>query len=361
MNDAGLTLVQSLRTLEEHGTDPRLRLFCKGCRRSLESGTNFPDALKINGLDKITSYQLGVIRLADGSGSLGAGLKKLADEEEESWRMFQRICAALIYPVSVFVLVSFSLVLFLPLVVFPQYLSLIDGLHLPEEGLFRWVLWFMRLTQGYLFFFLVGALLLFSVAFLLSASVRRTALWSFVLFGVRFNKKRIAAIQKDGGLERFMVSFFEAFTLRYIPAIGKMLQAAYTARFSRSLGVALNAGMSLNLAIPLVTEAVGSSLVARSSSKIVGAIEGGSTLAQSLEASEAFPAIFLQMVTVGEESGKLGVMLEKSSVFYGELLESFCQDTISYIEPVLTGLLGLVVGGLVLISMYPILIVIQSL
>jgi type IV pilus assembly protein PilC len=147
---------------------------------------------------------------------------------------------------------------------------------------------------------------------------------------------------------------FDAFIDKYIlkvPVVGNILYQAIIARFSRTLSTTFAAGVPLVDALTSVAGAAGNAVYREAIYKVRDDVTTGIQLHQALKTSNKFPVMLLQMTAIGEESGALDDMLEKSAVFYEEAVDNAVDNLTTLLEPMIMAVLGVLVGGL-LIAMY---------
>jgi general secretion pathway protein F len=126
------------------------------------------------------------------------------------------------------------------------------------------------------------------------------------------------------------------------------LQKREIARFARTLGTLLKSGVPLLQALELVEEVVGNRMISSSLKEVRAGIREGQGIAGPLGESGVFPSLALQMVSVGEETGRLDEMLMKVAEYYERDTQTQLRRLTSLVEPVLILTMGLVVGFVVI-------------
>ncbi len=139
--------------------------------------------------------------------------------------------------------------------------------------------------------------------------------------------------------------------LLHVPVCGKLHQKSVIARIASTLSIMSGAGVPLTYALETVSQATGSRIYTDALLEIKREISNGKTLASSMESSGLFPAMILQMVSTGEESGELEVMLQKIAEFHEQEIDVSIHSMGQLIEPILIIVLGVIVGAIV-IAMY---------
>jgi type IV pilus assembly protein PilC len=143
---------------------------------------------------------------------------------------------------------------------------------------------------------------------------------------------------------------WDAFKLR-VPVFGALTKKAALARFSRTLAALTRSGVGILEALEIVAETSGNEVVSTAVRDTQGAVKRGDTLARPLAQHEVFPAMVVQMIAVGEETGALDEMLDKIADFYDQEVAATVDALTSLIEPMLIVVMGVIVGGMI-ISLY---------
>jgi type IV pilus assembly protein PilC len=125
------------------------------------------------------------------------------------------------------------------------------------------------------------------------------------------------------------------------------------ARFTRTFGTLVSAGVPILSALEIVGATSGNEVVSQAVKKIRSAIKEGETIAKPLSESPVFPSMLVQMIAVGEETGALDAMLNKVADFYDEEVSTAVEGLTSLIEPLMMASLGVVVGGIVIALYLP--------
>ncbi|HET6351950.1 MAG TPA: type II secretion system F family protein [Coriobacteriia bacterium] len=138
-----------------------------------------------------------------------------------------------------------------------------------------------------------------------------------------------------------------------MPVFGGMIQKMALAKFTRTFGTLIAAGVPILTALDIVGETAGNEVVAEAVQNARSAIKEGETIAKPLSESKVFPSMLVQMIAVGEETGALDAMLNKIADFYDEEVSSAVEGLTSLIEPLMMMTLGVVVGGMVIALYQP--------
>jgi type IV pilus assembly protein PilC len=135
------------------------------------------------------------------------------------------------------------------------------------------------------------------------------------------------------------------------PILGSVLRKIAVARFCRTLGTLLSAGVPVLEALDITARTSGNAVLERAILEVRKAVEEGKALADPLKTTQQFPPMVVQMISVGEATGAMDTMLGKIAEFYEDEVDAAVTGMMKLIEPVMILFLGVVIGGIV-ISMY---------
>ena len=320
---AGLPLDQALSTLAEVSASPAVKKLVRDIYARVQGGAALSQAMEAQG-ESFSRLYLNLIRAGEAGGALETVLQRLADYLERSAALRASIVSALIYPVILLCIALFSVSALLVFVV-PQFVPLFEdtGAALPlatrlvfgaAEGLQRFW-WALPLALG------VGG-------------------------GLLQNRLKAPA----GRLR------WHSFLLR-LPLSGGLITRLEVARFARTLGTLLGNGVPLLTGVALVGEVINNQAIAAVMSRVTARLEQGGRLAEALVREPHFPALAVQLIRVGEESGQLEAMLLKIADIYDTEVNTTIKRLLALVEPVL--ILGL--GGLIAVIIISILVAILGL
>jgi type IV pilus assembly protein PilC len=138
------------------------------------------------------------------------------------------------------------------------------------------------------------------------------------------------------------------------PVFGQLIQKVCLSRFSKTFATLLRSGVPILGALEIVAATAGNRVVEEAVNNARESIRQGESLAKPLGESPVFPPMVVRMVAIGEKSGALEQLLEKISEFYDQQVEAMVESLTSLIEPLMIGVMGLMVGGIVLAVFLPI-------
>jgi len=317
---AGVPLVASLEALISQISNPLLKKSMAQIKESVNEGNSLAYALSSHPRIFSNVY-VNMVRAGEASGSLDVVLERLADLGEHQQALRGRFKAALAYPVFMFfigTLVLFFLITF----IVPNITQIFREMHqtLP-----------------------IPTVVLINVSNFLKT------FWWLILLAAAAG---IVIIRQLINTPRGRYVWDEV-KLR-IPVLGPINNKMAVARFGRTLGSLLKAGVPLISALQIVRNIVDNVIIADVIDNTVDEIQAGKSLASPLAQSRWFPSIVVQMISVGEQSGELEAMLSKIADTYDRDVESQIMAMTSMLEPVMILVMGLIVGFVVISILLPI-------
>ena len=256
------------------------------------------------------------------SGKLDTMLDRVATYNEKIEAIKSKIKSAMLYPAIVLVVATIVTLLLL-LFVIPQFETLFQGVGADLPSLTRFIVNISEWMQEWWWVFLIGII--------------------GTVFGFMFMYKRSEKMQFT--LDRILLK---------APVFGPILRKSALARFARTLAIIFSAGVPLVDGMRTVATATGNRVYTLGVMNIRNEISTGKSLALSMEETKLFPNMMLQMVSSGEESGELEVMLDKVADFFEAEVDDAVDALASIMEPVMIVLLGGIIGTMVLAMYMPI-------
>jgi type IV pilus assembly protein PilC len=317
MIDAGLPLVQCLEILAANQENQTFQKTLTGVRTTVEGGATLANAMRQYPVvfDDLTTN---MIEAGETGGILDIILQRLAQYVEKAVKLRSAVKSALIYPVSV---VSIAILIVGALLkwVVPIFANLFTGLGVALPLPTRMVMGLSTFVGHFWWFFIVGLVALF------------------------FGLKQIRKHPKG----RY---YFDHMLLK-MPAIGSLLRKIAVARFTRTLGTLITSGVPILEGLAITAKTSGNAVLEEALMKVRKAIEEGRTIIDPLKESGVFPNMVTQMIGVGEATGAMDSMLQKIADFYEDEVDAATRDMLAMLEPLIIGMLGISIGGIV-ISLY---------
>ncbi|WP_119342568.1 type II secretion system F family protein [Facilibium subflavum] len=320
MIKAGLPITRALDTIISSISNKNLtfKLLILDIKESLETGNTISDTFKKHPKYFDTLF-CGLCEAGEQSGTLDTMLDRIATNREMLQSIRKKVKKALTYPMMV-IFVSIIVTWVLLNFAIPAFADIFASSGTPLPMITQITVRASEITQQYWWI----ALIIIVLAIIM----------------LRYAKKRYLKVQ-----------IFLDLLLLKIPVIGTVIEKSALARFARTLETTSSAGMPLVDALKAVAAATGNAKFELATLNIRNDVSKGYTLLQSAAGTGVFPALMLQMVAVGEESGHLEEMLSNVAKIYEEDVDMLVASLSSSLEPIIMMVLGGIVGFLV-ISMY---------
>lgn len=317
MVSARLPIVDALDAVAAQSASVPLREVWSDAARRVRRGHPFSDALAAH-QEVLGSSIVQLGRVGEASGTLDAALDRAADDVERAHALRRKVRLALIYPALVLG-VAVGAVAFLLVVVVPTFAELFADFDAPLPAPTRIVVSASEFLRGHLVTIIIGLLV--------AAAVLRAA-WSSAGGRALWDRMRLVT-----------------------PVLGPLVRQAESARAARTLAILTESGVPLVDAIAAAAAGASNSIVARALSDAGRRVERGSPLALPLRRAEVFPPLLVEMIAVGEATGQLSDVLQKTAQHLNAEVEASVEALTAVIEPALIVVLGVLVGG-ILIAIY---------
>lgn len=320
MIDSGLPLVQCLEIQASQAPNPTLREQLAVVKDSVESGVTFADSLK-KFPDTFDELFRNLVAAGEVGGILDTILNRLAIFMEKNDKLRRQIKGAMTYPIVVFfVAILVTAVLLLKVVpTFDTMFADFGGtLPAPTQFVIDMSYWLQHNGA-----YLVGGLFASSVIFKM---IKRTEKGEYA---------------------------WHAFLLK-VPAVGDLLTKVAVARFCRTLGTMVSSGVPILDGLDICSRTAGNKVIERAVIRAKVAISEGRNISDPLRESGVFPEMVCQMISVGENTGALDIMLNKIADFYEDEVDQSVENLTSMIEPIIMVFLGVFVGGFIIAMYLPI-------
>uniref|UniRef100_A0A7V3ZX27 Type II secretion system F family protein n=1 Tax=candidate division WOR-3 bacterium TaxID=2052148 RepID=A0A7V3ZX27_UNCW3 len=317
MIESGVSLTRALEILSEQTEKRKLRDAILKIKRDVEGGKSLGEAMKEH--PKIfPDLIVQMVTVGEQSGQLVNTLKQAATFYEKMDSIRRKVVSAMAYPAVVFlvlIVVSTAMLLF----VIPSFAKMYEevGAKLPGPTLF--VIGLSKFLQRY-FLIILGALFVAIVAFR------------------RF-------IKTEHG--KFL---WDNFTMR-VMIFGTLIKKVAIARFARTLSILISSGVEILQSLKITGKASGNKVIEKAMDRVAEKISAGETITKPIQETGIFPPLVVHLISVGEESGRLGDMLSKIADFYDDEVDTAVATLASTIEPIMIVIIGVFVGGM-LIAMY---------
>ena len=317
---AGLPLERALSTLSQEAETPRQRDLVSALREEVNAGATFAKALAQHPREFSAIY-LAVIAAGEQSGHLDMVLESLAEDLQTQQALRNKLLAATLYPAIVSV-VALLIVFFLLTYVVPQVAQVFSS----NQQALPWLTTFM-----------LG----------LSALVQALWLWVLLLVVVFTWVLRLALRQSDFR-QRFDAAWLQ------LPLIGRLSRGYNAARFASTLAMLAAAGVPILKALQAASDTLSNAAMRRDAQEAYAMVREGAPLASALAQHARFPRLLVMFARLGEQTGTLPTMLQRSAQQLGEEVQRRAMQLATILEPLLIVVMGAVVMLIVLAVMLPI-------
>jgi type IV pilus assembly protein PilC len=320
MVNSGLSLLRSLSILADQTENKALAKVLDEVRQNLEGGQSLSSSLAKHPR-AFPPIMVNMIRAGETGGFLDKVLLQIAENFESEVRLRGKVKSAMTYPVVVFTIAILSVVGMLLFIV-PIFAKMFDslGATLPAP------------TRALVF---------------LSAAMKWSAIPALVLGIVAFVVWGRIKHRQD------VREFVDPLKLR-TPIFGDLFRKIAISRLTRNLGTMLAAGVPILQSLDIVAETSGNAVVGKAIRAVQDSVRQGEALARPLADHPVFPAMVVQMMAVGEDTGALDQMLTKISDFYDQEVEATTESLTALIEPLMIAFLGGIVGSMIVALYMPI-------
>ncbi|MBM7691931.1 type IV pilus assembly protein PilC [Peribacillus deserti] len=310
---AGISIVEANSILAHQTSSKLLKKVLGDIGESLREGKPYTEAAEEHRRIFPPLY-INMMRAGEAGGNLDEILERMADYYEKQNATRQKIKSALMYPAFVGV-ISIAIVIFLLSTVVPAFADMFSSFGGKLPLVTRIVIHLADFFKQFWWVFLLLALVLY--------------------IGVYFIRKN-----RDS-------KYYLDFVLLRIPLFGKLLQKAAIARMARTLASLFSSSVPILQSLTIVERIIGNEVHARVLNEAKFSIEKGQSISRPMESHWAFPPMVTSMISIGEKSGTIDVMLEKIASFYEAEVENATEQIKSLIEPIMIVLLAFMVGGIV--------------
>lgn len=306
----GVPVTTAIETFAEQAPNKLLRGAYLSIATDLRRGVRLSDAFAAHPkvFPRIVSD---MVRSAEATGNLDVVLRQAAKHIEREASARAKVRAAMTYPIIIF---SFAIVIAMGIVVFvlPKFRDLYSSLGVKTPGILDALLNFSAYLTAHGLAIAIGVL----IAVVLLGLVLRTDEGRYV---------------RDGVFLR-------------IPVINRLLQAAMTERFCRTLGDMLAAGVPISQTYAVVIDNVGNRVYRRALAGVGPSMAAGQGMFRPLQAAGVFNPAVIQMFRVGEETGHLDTNLAEAADMYEEEIDYRIKRLTAFLEPAMIVFVGLIVG-----------------
>jgi len=317
---AGISLRAAIEGIAEQTDNPKFRKILMRIKQDVESGKQFSEALSKHP-KLFNPLYINMVRASEMSGSFSQMLDRIATYLAQQIETRAMVIGAMIYP-GVIAGLAVTVTIFLLTFVLPKFAAVFAG----KEAALPW-----------------------PTKFLMGLSAFMVDYYWLVLLGILgFVAAMALFIRTEPGgwwWDRMMLT---------IPIFKKMFRALYISRSLHTMGELVNAGVPMLDTLAITGDISGNRLYRKLWRAVYASVKQGKKIAQPLQRSSLLPRSVVQMISAGEESGKLGEVLDEISEFYSKQLREVIKLVTSMIEPIMIIIMGSIVGFIAMAIILPI-------
>jgi len=316
---ANVSMVQALKILVDQTNNVILKMVISEVADEVDAGSTLSEALGKRP-DVFSNFYISVVRSGETSGKLDEVLSYLADEMEKDYDMMSKIRGAMIYPA--FVLSSLVVVgVVMMIFVVPKLTGILteSGAELPATT--RILIGTSGFMQKY-WWLLIVIVAVITVAFR----------WY---------------LKKPQGRRQF-----DYIKLK-LPIFGHLFQLIYLVRFTRSMNTLIAGGVAIDNSLKVAAEVVGNKIYQELIEETIKEVEDGNSISSVFVKSKTIPKMVSQMLNIGEKTGKMDIILERITNFYGREISNMVTNLMTLMEPLIMIIMGVAVGIMVAAVILP--------
>ncbi|MHC0061706.1 type II secretion system F family protein [Nostoc sp. UIC 10890] len=326
--NAGVAIVRSLGVLSEQCSNTKLKQALVEISTDVQSGMNLSESMRKHP-DCFDGLYVSMIQAGEVGGVLDEVLNRLAKLLEDVARLQNQIKSALSYP-TVVGFIAVAIFLGMTIFLIPIFAKIFTELGTELPALTQFLMDASQFLRSPKVFVLIAVLVGLKVAF------------------TQYGKTPVGRITID------------RFSLK-MPLFGDLIQKSSVARFSRTFGSLTRSGVPILTCLEIVRDTSGNQVIANAIDAARMEIQQGGMISLALQKDAVFPAMAIQMISIGEETGELDAMLMKVADFYEDEVEQAVKAMTSILEPVMIVVLGGMVGTILLAMYLPMFAVFEKL
>ncbi len=326
MLHAGMPLIKTLEVMNEQLDHQTLKEATGHMMDGVRKGNMYSDVLKKH--PKVfPELFVSMIETGEMTGRQDEVLAKMAIHYQKEDVIEKKIKGAMIYPIFLSIL-TVAVVIIMLVKILPKFVKMFEGTDVEMPAVTQFVMDTSDFVIANWYFLLAGIIL--------------------IVLGFKFFVKTPGGRRAYDGM------------LLKLPIVGTSIRKVVTSRFTRTLSTLLGSGLPLLQSLQMAGKVTRNVVVEESINKLTDDIKKGSKLSVLIRQMSVFPPMLVSMISVGEESGSLEEMLEKTADFYDYELESAMDSLVGLIEPVMILVMGLIIGFIVVAMLLPIFEIIKT-
>ena len=317
---AGISIRAAVEGIADQVENPKFKEMLVQMKRDVESGKQFSDAL-LRYPKVFSPLYINMVKASELSGGFSKMLDKIAAYLAQQIETSSMVKGAMVYP-GIIGTLAIGTTVFLLTFVLPRFMVIFKGKEAALPKPTKALLWLSNFMVNYWYIILFG----------LAAGI-----WGFMMF-----------LRTDVGR-----TWWDKMKLT-IPLFKKMFRALYISRSLHTMGQLINAGVPMLDTIAITADISGNTMYKRMWRNVYSSVKQGKKITYTLQKSPLLPKSVVQMIAAGEESGKLGEVLDEVSAFYSHELKNVIKTVTSMIEPLMIVIMGSLVGFIAMSIILPI-------
>lgn len=311
MLDAGLSFTRALSVMEKQTKNQKLKAVFQSITSDISSGKTFHESLQK--FPKVfPTIFVSMVKAGEESGNLSESLKTIADQMEKTFQLQKKVKGAMVYP-GVILTVMLVIGIILMITVVPKLTKTFKDVQAELPASTKFIIWLSDTLSSHILLFLIAVIVL--------------------VVGV------VALAKSNKGKK-----VFDWLSVR-LPVIGTIVIESNSAKTTRTLSSLVASGVNLIQSVEITRDVVQNSYYKKILDDTILAVEKGKSLTTAIEQNQKLYPIFVtEMISVGEETGKLASMLQGAATFYENEVEQKTKDLSTIIEPMLMVFVGGAVG-----------------
>lgn len=317
MLTSGLTLVKSIDIMRNEQENDKAKAIWQDIYENVQKGESFSATLEMH-RGSFPDFLISMVGAGEASGSLDVIMTRLSDQYAKENKLSNTVKGAMIYPCILGIL-CVVIVIFLFTFIMPTFLDMYE-----DPSTMPFLTKVMKVISD----------------FLIKRWYILVILLVFIIIGINYALKAPNLRYK---VDRMIIKG---------PGWGPLVTKIYTARFSRTLSSLYSSGIPMVECIQRASAILGNMYVDDKFEGVIDEVKQGETLSAAITRTEIFESMFCSVIYVGEESGALDSILEKTSDYYEEESDSAVERLVHMVEPIMLIFMGVVIG-LVVCGIYP--------
>jgi type IV pilus assembly protein PilC len=320
MIDGGVSITSAMETIAEDCDNPYFQKIIRQVGANIENGESLSDS--VSKYPRVFNKMFcAMVMAGESGGSLPTAMKRLAEFFDGKDKLARQIKSALAYPIFVVGFII-MLMIFIMTFIIPRFKSLFNDIGGELPMITQWFMAFCDFVAGNILYITIIA----------AASALGCIFYCRSPLG-------------SGAYSRFILR---------VPLIGKIISQGFIVMFCRTFSTLLSAGVSVLEALDILTGMSNNKVISSAIILARSQIVEGSSISLGMSSSKFFPNLLIKMVQVGEESGSLSNILDRTSIYYERKVETTIATIMAVLEPILIVAVGMIVLVIVLALYLPI-------